>query len=407
MKPARVSPMDWSVLQVVQRLGAAPQHMLADQVGRQRSTVNGAVRRLLDAGWLRRAGQAVHGPGRPAILLAVNRDAGCFAGVEIAARDLHCAIVAADGTLLDQATTRLNEDVTLPAVLDQIDLQLHGLLSRLNLDIGRLLGLWSGVNGVVDEHGVVVTCASLGWHHQPLHERLGQRYGCDVIVEGASATTNAAAEALLGAGQGATDVVYYHAGRGISARLVRQGQSLAGSTRRAGELGHVVVAPGGNRCACGNRGCLEAVASGPAITAAIRRLPRRDLPEELAALLRPSADASDAEIVAAAFGQSKRKTAAALRELLQSTTHHLATGAAMAIAAYDPEVLVLGGYLFEDNVALRDGVSAALARLVLDWDDRGVRVVQSQVVIKNRAVGGAAAICQRFWANPRGVLATN
>jgi predicted NBD/HSP70 family sugar kinase len=398
--------MDWSVLQVVQRLGAAPQHKLADTVGRQRSTVNGAVRRLLAAGWLRRAGQAVHGPGRPAILLAVDRNAGCFAGVELAARDLHCAIVAADGTLLDQVSSRLGEEVALPAVLDQVDLQLRGLLSRVGMTVDHLLGLWSGVNGAVDGDGVVVTCASLGWRREPLGEQLAERYGCDVVVEGASATTQAAAEALLGAGQGARDIVYYHAGRGISARLVREGQPLAGATQRAGEFGHVVVAPGGTRCACGNRGCLEAVASGPAIAGAIRKLPRRGLPPALVQLLRPSAAASDPEIVAAAWGLPKRSVPGRLSALLEQCTHHLAMGAAMAIAAYDPQVLVLGGYLFEQNAALRRGVPATLERLVLDWADRGVRVVPSQVVVQNRAVGGAAGVCQRFWANPRGALAT-
>jgi len=67
-----VRPSDWQVLQVVHRLGAIPQYKLADLLGRNRSTVNGTVQRLLASGWLVRAGQSGTGRGRPAILLAVN-----------------------------------------------------------------------------------------------------------------------------------------------------------------------------------------------------------------------------------------------------------------------------------------------------------------------------------------------
>jgi predicted NBD/HSP70 family sugar kinase len=406
MPVSRVHPTDWSVLQVIQRLGAAPQHKLAEQMGRQRSTVNGAVQRLVASGWLKRVGQEGGGRGRPAILLAVNRVAGCFVGIDIAADELHCAVVAADGKLLDHVSARLGDDRSPPAVLDQIDLNLRGVLSRVEFTVQDLLGLWAGVNGAVDEHGVVVTCASLGWHNQPFRERLMERYGCEVLVQGASAAMNAAAEALMGAGRDADSLVYYHAGRGISARFVRRGTPLSGATQRAGELGHVVVAPGQARCACGNSGCLEAVASGPAIAAAIKRLPRRSLPDAVRTSIRDSDGQSTAKLVQAAFKHRPRGKSDPLAQLLERVTNYLAMGAAMAVAAYDPEILVLGGYLFEDSPGLRKSVQAELRKMVLDWDKRNLNVLLGEVMTQGRAVGGAAEVCQRFWANPRGVLAT-
>jgi predicted NBD/HSP70 family sugar kinase len=396
--------MDWSVLQVIHRLGATPQHKLAEQIGRQRSTVNGAVQRLATSGWLQRVGQEGSGRGRPAILLAVNRSVGCFAGIDIAAKDLHCAVVAADGTLLEHASSRLGDDRGLPAVADQIDLNLRGLLSRREFSLPDLLGIWAGVNGAVDDRGVVVTCASLGWHNQPFGEVLTKRYGRNVLVQGAATAMNAAAEALMGAGRDADSLVYYHAGRGISTRFVSRGQPLSGFTQRAGELGHVVVAPGRARCACGNNGCLEAVASGPAVASAIGKIPRRDLPDALRSLLRGSADDMVPKIVQSAFAHRPRRRGDPLALLLAEVTNYLAMGAAMTVAAYDPQVLVLGGYLFDDNPVLRRDVERALPKLVLDWDKRDLKVVQGEVLTQDRAVGGAAEVCQRFWANPRGAV---
>jgi len=404
MGPSKVRPPDWPVLQVVHRLGAAPQHKLAEHMGRQRSTVNGAVQRLLGCGWLKRVGQSGSGRGRPAILLAVDRSAGCFAGVDIAANELHCAVVGADGMLLDHSSSRLGDDRDPATVIDQIDLNLRGLLSRLRIDVERLLGIWAGINGAVDDRGLVVTCATLGWHNEPLRETLEQRYGCNVLVQGGSTVTTAAAEALMGAGRDADSLVYYHAGRGISARFVRRGQPLSGATQRAGELGHVVVAPGRAKCVCGNSGCLEALASGPAIAAGIAKLPRRALPDALRKQLRESNGESPAKIVQTAYKHAARRAGDPLAALLTEATNYLAMGAAMAVAAYDPEVLVLGGYLFEDNLILRKVFCRSLRKMVLDWDKRALKVVPGEVITQDRAVGGAAEVCQRFWANPRGVL---
>ncbi|MBU0638874.1 MAG: ROK family transcriptional regulator [Planctomycetes bacterium] len=397
--------MDWSVLQVIHRLGAIPQHKLAEQIGRQRSTINGAVQRLVTSGWLKRVGQSGSGRGRPAILLAVNRAVGCFGGIDIAANELHCAVVAADGTLLEHTSSRLGNDRSLPAVVDQIDLNLRGLLSRAEFGVPALLGLWAGINGAVDDRGMVVTCASLGWHNEPFRQVLRERYACDVLVQGGATVMTAAAEALMGVGRDADSLVYYHAGRGISARFVQRGRPLSGATQRAGEIGHVVVAPGQAKCVCGNSGCLEAVASGPALLAAMKKLPRRSLPENVRKLLWQCDAYPPAKIVQAAFKHRPRRKDEPLAALLNQITNYLAMGAAMAVAAYDPELLVLGGYLFEDNPALRKDVQRALERMVLDWDDRGLRVVKGEVLTQDRAIGGAAEVCQRFWANPRGIVA--
>jgi len=399
----KVRPVDWPVLQVVHRLGAIPQHKLAELIGRKRSTVNGAVQRLLATGWLVRAGQAGEGRGRPAILLAVNGSLGGFAGVDIAADELHLAVVGADGKLLDQVRARLSADRSFTAVLDQIDLNLRGLLSRVGLGLGGVLGIWAGINGAVDDRGVVVTCASLRWHDVPLRDMLAERYGCDVLAQGSTGVMNAAAESLMGAGRDAESLVYFHAGRGLSARLLQRGRLLAGATQRAGELGHVVVEPGGPKCVCGNSGCLEAVASGPAIVAALRKLPRRSVPEAMRKLLRkPGPD--PAGVVRAAFELGDGRANGPLVVLMRRVTNYLAMGAAMAVAAYDPQVLVLGGYVFENNPRLVDGVQRLLQSMVLDWDERNLRVARGEVMSQDRAIAGAAEVCQRFWANPRGVL---
>jgi hypothetical protein len=79
-------------------------------------------------------------------------------------------------------------------------------------------------------------------------------------------------------------------------------------------------------------------------------------------------------------------------------------GAAMGVAAYDPDVLVLGGYVFENNPPLLESVRDLLRGMVLDWDKRNLQIVNGEVMSQDRAVAGGAEVCQRFWANPRTIL---
>ena len=404
MALAPVRSVDWPVLQSVHRIGTVPQHRLAEVIGRQRSTLNGAVQRLLAGGWLVRAGQQAHGRGRPAILLAVDRSAGCFAGIDVTAEQIDLALVGMDGTLLERVTSTLPARRTPEIVVDQIDLALRGLLSRAQVSPTSIAGIWAGINGAVNDKGVVVTCASLGWKNVPLRELLADRYGCRVLVQGGASALNAAAEWLMGAGREVDSFVYYHVGRGISARYVQHGQPLAGATQRAGELGHVVVEPGGPRCACGNRGCLEAVASGPALAQAIRKTSRQRLPATLRGTLRRTNPADAADVVRTACQHFRGSGKDELSQLLQRAAERLALGAAMAVAAYDPQALVLGGYVLENNAPLVKAIQRRLRASVLDWQERGLSVLSGQIMSQERAVGGAAEMCQRFWANPEGVV---
>ena len=124
-----------------------------------------------------------------------------------------------------------------------------------------------GVPGRVDrEAGHVTHAVNLGWHDLPLGPRLQERLGIPTVVE------NDVRAAALGLHRrrilGETESLALLAiGTGIAAGVVLDGQLHRGAHGLAGEIGHVIIDPSGPRCACGNRGCVEAIAAGPAIVA--------------------------------------------------------------------------------------------------------------------------------------------
>ncbi|MWA06038.1 ROK family protein [Actinomadura sp. LD22] len=121
------------------------------------------------------------------------------------------------------------------------------------------------VPGIVDEaSGTAVRAANLGWQDVPLLHLAQERLGVPVAV-GHDVRTGGLAEAVLGAGRDAGDFVFMAIGTGIAAALILNGTTYPGVSGWSGEVGHIVVRPGGEACACGNRGCLETYASAASI----------------------------------------------------------------------------------------------------------------------------------------------
>ncbi|MYW02309.1 ROK family protein [Streptomyces sp. SID3343] len=119
--------------------------------------------------------------------------------------------------------------------------------------------------GVVDEAaGVAVFSAAFGWHDVPLRERLAERLGLPVAL-GHDVRAGGVAEARLGAGVGHDVFLFVPIGTGVGAAVMIGGRPFVGAHWRAGEMGHLVLRPGGRSCGCGQRGCVSTVAGGPAV----------------------------------------------------------------------------------------------------------------------------------------------
>lgn len=185
-----------------------------------------------------------------------------------------------------------------------------------------------------------------GWHGHTMRPVLAERLGVPVEI-GHDATLAAIAEARYGARAGARDLLYVTVSTGIGAGIVAGGRAVTGSRGGAGEVGHLIVNPGGRACGAGCPGCLEGQSSGSAIAGiASERFGRPLRAEEVMAL----ADAGD-EIAEAIVGEALEFLGAGLSGLL---------------AALDPEVIVLGGGVARGLGERRwDALLAAAARYAL------------------------------------------
>ena len=198
------------------------------------------------------------------------------------------------------------------------------------------------VPGVVDErNGIAVWSANVGFREVPLRELLTKRLDLPATL-GHDVRAGGVAEARLGAGRGYGHVLFLAIGTGIAGAHVVNGVSFAGAHGAAGEVGHIIVRPGGPKCGCGALGCLEAVASAAAIG------------RTYAERTQQNATAAD---VATRSEAGEPVAMAVWAEAVDALTDGLHT----AITLYDPGVVVVGGGLAEAGNALLGPLDEALA----------------------------------------------
>src|SRR4051794_16326092 len=185
---------------------------------------------------------------------------------------MKCALVRPDGTVHHEErhptlAARGPEAVT--ANILEVAADLAG---RARTDGLEPVAVGVAVPGVVDEeNGVAVWSSNVGFRDVPLRSLLEERLGLPAAL-GHDVRVGGIAEARLGAGRGERHVLFAAIGTGIAAALVVNGAGYNGAHGAAGELGYIIVRPGGTPCPCGQRGCLEAIASARAIGARFAEL---------------------------------------------------------------------------------------------------------------------------------------
>ena len=207
------------------------------------------------------------------------------------------------------------------------------------------------------------------WRDVPVARILGDRLGTRVhLLNDVRAAT--LGEFTLGAGRGVSTMALFALGTGIGGGVVVDGRLRLGPLGSAGELGHQTVDPNGPLCGCGNRGCLEAVASGPAIAAAGVRL----LYSGQAPLLFERTGGDAGRVTAETMGEAARAGDEAVMRELERIAGLVGVAAANVVVALHPELVVLGGGVAGLGDVLFDGVRREIAERVRVFPIDDVRV---------------------------------
>jgi len=332
------------VLNLIKSRGPISRTDIAKLSGLSLATISAITGAFIKSGLVHEMGAGESTGGRKPVLLRLNHQAGFVIGVKLMEQSITSALTDLDANVLyhritplrpaDGQTPSSNAKVDWPGVLQAITRAVEKTIAESQVERQRLLGIGIGMAGVVDgEAGICRYSPFFGWRDVRIAEPIAAHFKVPVYLEN-DVNTLTIAEQWFGHGHGVDHFVVVTVGRGVGAGIVANGQFYRGSLGGAGELGHITLVIDGPPCDCGKRGCLEALASDPAVVRQVRAA----IEQREQTTLAGAQPLTMETIVAAAEAGD-----AVARRSLADSGHWLGIGLANVVNLLNPQVVIVGG----------------------------------------------------------------
>lgn len=264
-------------------------------------------------------------------------------GFDLGGTKMLAQVYDKDWKVVGKERKRIHPGTNAKGGVERIIDTIQSALQKAGIESRQLSGLGIGCPGPIDmERGALTSLPNLGWESVQMKDKLQSALNCPVAVLN-DVDAGTYAEYRVGAAQGARCAVGVFAGTGIGGGCVYQGEILRGKDISAFEIGHVQVMSNGPLCGCGQRGCLESVASRLAIASqAARTAYRGDAPHLL-----ENAGTNLADIRSGALAASIAAGDKAIEEIIIEASRYIGIAIAGVVHLMCPEIVVLGGGLVE------------------------------------------------------------
>lgn len=329
--------------------GPASRAELARATGLDAKTITNVVGELLGERLVTAGGSNAPGRGRPAERLAINPDAAIGIGVDFGASQVTVAAVDLAGhtrqCLREVFDAPKDKSFLMRRAMEAVEQCISSLPAAQRT---RLAGIGVSAPGMIDRaEGVVRRSVNIqGFRDVPVVAEFQARFRAPVALEEASRAM-ALAETWFGNGSRRRDFICLDLGYGVGMGIVHDGLPYRGANEISGEIGHTIVRPGGARCTCGKRGCLETVASGKALAEAAKKLPLKEL--------------GISERGARAVSEAARAGNEDARRILVEAGRAIGVAIANVVNLFDPEQVILNGGLTKSGPVLIDAIRRTAA----------------------------------------------
>jgi len=305
-------------------------------------------------------------------------------GVDLGGTQIRAVLAEADGTILARYNTLTAPEDGPGAVLERVVAAARAVLTMARQPVR---GVGIGSAGALDPWtGSVQSAPNLGWHDIPLKATLESRLGVPVVV-GNDANAAALAEKRFGAGQGVEDLLYVTVSTGIGSGIISGGRLVLGAHGSAGEIGHIPILPDGARCQCGQRGCLEALAAGPALARDAAERIAAGMPSSILVLVQGDPAQITAEVVARAAAHGDRLA----RDVIRQAAFYLGIGLVTLIHTLEPQLILIGGGVAQIGDLLLSTIRGTVRERVIPCMAPSLRI-EPAALGKDAGVLGAIAL---------------
>jgi len=303
-------------------------------------------------------------------------------GIDLGATNIKAGVVGADGKVLFRTRLTTDADKGPENVADRMARAARQCVENVEGGKKGVAGIGIGSPGPLDlESGVVVFAPNMdGWDNVPLRAMIEERTGLTCTIEN-DGNAAALAEQWVGAGRGASSLVIFTLGTGIGGGIVLDGKVLHGVGGVAAEMGHMSINPDGPVCGCGNKGCIEAYASAPAM---VRRMREAIAGGRSTSLAARAKRLTSKDIYEAALAGDE-----AARENMEMTGFYLGVTVTNIMHLLNPEVIVFSGGVTAAGDMLMAPILRTVEERAMESSRRGARVCFAELGEDAGVIGAA------------------
>ncbi|MEA2573666.1 MAG: hypothetical protein QOH93_964 [Chloroflexia bacterium] len=374
----QVTSQEAQVLDALRRQVAVSRTDISRVTNWSRPKVTTVVNRLIDRGVLMETGEGESQGGRRPQLLRLNSRLGYVIGLDIGATSVDLAVADLNAEVLSRDSDQIDVRQEPAVLLGEVKRRLSDMLRREGLRPEEILGVGVGVPGPVDfAKGVLVAPPLMpAWGNYPIRSFFRNLFPNAFVSVDNDVNMMALGELRAGAGKGIDNFLFIKIGTGIGAGIICHGLVHRGSTGSAGDIGHISVDRNGPTCHCGNIGCLEIMAAGPAIAKRAAEAARNGSSSILARKL----EAHRAQLRSEDVGTAAREGDRVALEIIQSSGQMTGNVLAGLVNFFNPSLILIGGGVANignqllssiRQEVLRRSTSLATRELVISYSPMG------------------------------------
>ena len=288
-------------------------------------------------------------------------------GIDLGGTKIATVLTDTEGAIIKRVEEATNAHEGQDAVIERIKETVYKVL-----DPGKdVVGIGIGSPGPLDlENGVVLKTPNLKWDNVPIRDILEEEFGITTYLEN-DANAAAAGEYRFGAGKGARNLIYITVSTGIGSGIIIDGKVYRGAHGIAGELGHTIIDPNGPICGCGQRGCLEAFASGTGLA----RRAILELQLGVESIIRELVEGDLQKVTARTLEDAALKGDEFALNMWESTGDYLGIGMTNVINFLDPEMIIIGGGVSKAGELLFEPMRRSIKKRAIESAASKVKIV--------------------------------
>jgi len=378
-----------AILNTIREYGPVSRTKIAKIFKLSPATITKYVNGLIQAGVVKEEGRESSTGGRMPVLLRIAPEAMYAIGVDLGGANLRVVVVNLENNIVAKITKKTNADEGRDKVFRRVIDAIHEAIEHSKIEKDKIKGIGVGISGLIDHRrGVCLYCPNIeGWENVPVRRLVEEEFAIDTSVEDSSRAM-ALAEHWSGVARGIDNFIFVNVGIGIGCAIFIHRELYRGIGGIAGEFGHITIDETGPRCNCGNYGCLETLASGPAIS----RRARQAIGEGVVSLIEKLAEGNLESIAPEIVVEAAKRGDKLAFNIMEKTGEYLGIGIANMINIFNPELIVIGAGVSQAGDILLEPLKRAVKARALQLSSSMTNIKVSQLGDDAGALGAAIMV---------------